>query len=236
MAMKNFEFSIVFCDNVELNEQLEDIVYGGCCDDGQLSSVDGRVMLLFERNAESIVDAVFEVLSELKESGLARHILCVDPSDLVSQIQIGKRLGKKRQQIHQYVNGLRGPSGFPKPIRYTEERKPVWGWATVLNWFVKSNLIGVNSDIAKTAEELSVINGFLTNFHNRKEFGKAFNNVEVRFHEIFYDTRGVEDKFRDIPKTFQSLGEKMVITPSDKFYNQVLGVPQRDEISPYLAG
>ena len=99
--MKDFEFSIVFCDDLELTERLENKIYSGSCADCQLGSVDGRVLLLCEREAESLAEAVFQILHELKEVGLAHHVFCVDPSDLVSQIQIGKRLDRSRQQIHQ---------------------------------------------------------------------------------------------------------------------------------------
>ena len=182
--MSEFEFSVVLCDQIDLDEHLEDNVYSSDCSDCQLSSIDGRVLLMFEREAATFTDAVFGVLTELRAIGLAHYVRCIDPSDLVSQIQIGKRLGKKRQQIHQYINGLRGPGNFPKPIRYTEERKPVWSWVRVLGWFLNENLLGVNSIAVQSACEASIINGFLATMNNRKLHPTVVETIENRFGEL----------------------------------------------------
>ena len=184
--IKDFEFSIVFCDDLELTDCLGNKIYGGSCQDCQLSSIDGRVLLFCEREAESLADAVFKILHELKEVGLAHKVLCVDPSDLVSQIQIGKRLERTRQQIHQYVSGVRGPGNFPKPVRYSEERKPVWSWSAVLHWFSDRKIMNVTEALAKSAEQLAIINGFLANFHHRRTNATTFSNVEYRMREIVF--------------------------------------------------
>jgi hypothetical protein len=145
---------------------------------------------MFERRAATLVDAVFQVLYELKEIGLAPKVLCVDPCDLVSQIQISKRLDKTRQQIHQYICGQRGPGNFPKPIRYIEERKPVWSWSGVLRWFLDGKLLGVDSGSVGSAKDIGMINGFLANLHNRSIDRARFSKIEDRFHDLVWHETG----------------------------------------------
>jgi hypothetical protein len=102
-------------------------------DDVQVSgsAEDGRVHLLCETD-DPMVDARRKI-DKLNASLPEIKVLRIDPG-LVATSDIARRLGRSRENIRQFVNGTRGPGGFPIPDGIVGDGIRVWRWANVQEW------------------------------------------------------------------------------------------------------
>lgn len=65
--MKCFEFTIHYHYPAEVTEEVLDAIYEAGCDDALLCQVDGCEKASFDREAETIADAVFSAMRDLKK-------------------------------------------------------------------------------------------------------------------------------------------------------------------------
>jgi len=157
-----YEFTLVLSDNVELNDELENAIYGGKCDDCLISSFAGRVVLTFTRNASSVKDAIVGAITDFRSSDTQGDILFVDECNLVTQTEIGGKIDKSRQWIHQLI---KGDKGFPSPVCEITDGTPLWYWCEVVEWLRQNDM--VDDDAVRDAHEIALINSALEFQHQR---------------------------------------------------------------------
>jgi len=73
----------------------------------------GRTFVQFDRDADTLTDAVVTSLRDLEAAGL--HASAVRSDDLVTPRQIATRTARSYESVRTLAAGTRGPGGFPHP-------------------------------------------------------------------------------------------------------------------------
>lgn len=154
-----FEFTLLLEGISEINEDIENALFESGCDDCTISMRFGRVYLTFSRSAASLKNAIISGICNVRDSQIQASVLRVDQSDLITQSEIARRIDRSRQLVGLYINGSRGPGGFPPPACNIADGAPLWQWSEVTHWLFENSLI--KEDQHKDALVLSAINSVL---------------------------------------------------------------------------
>lgn len=160
---REYDFSLVLEGIADLSEQFADAMFEAGCDDATFSLRYGRIHASFSREANSLKDAILSALEDVSNAGVGAIVMRVDTCNLVTQAEIGRRIERTRQQIHQYSTGTRGPGGFPPPACEISEGNPVWYWCEVADWLLRNQMI--NEEVALAADVVEMINAALEYTH-----------------------------------------------------------------------
>ncbi|MEQ9586496.1 MAG: hypothetical protein RJS97_00745 [Parvibaculaceae bacterium] len=158
MAESQFDFTLLVDGPDDITEELEDKLFEAGCDDATISVSGGRLSLTFARVAESLKEAIVSAIKDVRRADVG-VVNRVDDCSLITQSEIARRIGRSRQMVHQYINGDRGPGGFPKPACSIVDTMPLWYWCEVAYWLEKNSLI--DEQELRRAQELAVINSIL---------------------------------------------------------------------------
>ncbi len=161
-----YDFTLLLDGIDRLTSDVEDALFTSGCDDATISLRLGRVYLTFTRRATSLKDAIISAIKNVQESGINATVMRVDECDLVTQSDIARRIGRSRQLVSLYINGFRGPGGFPAPASNITYGAPLWSWCEVAYWLWENNIIKEND--LREAQSLSVINSVLELEHQRQ--------------------------------------------------------------------
>ncbi|RLS53225.1 MAG: hypothetical protein DWH91_14960 [Planctomycetota bacterium] len=126
--------------------------------------------LEFSRRADSLKDAILSAIQDVRKANIDADVIRVDECNLVTMAEIGRRMGRSRQLVHQYITGQRGPGGFPAPACNLSHGKPLWQWCAVSYWLVQNDLLRVET--WEQARVVEAINTELEMAHQR-EFDPA---------------------------------------------------------------
>ena len=172
---REFDFALVLSDEVELSDELEQALYGGACDDCTISSRSGRVYLHFTRSGPSIKAAILSAIVDFRSAKVVGTILRIDESNLVTQAEIARKIGRSRQLIHQYIRGERGPGGFPPPVCDIVDGASLYYWCEVAQWLWENDMI--TESVLRDAQEVAVINSVLELQHHKQHHSGLANEV-----------------------------------------------------------
>jgi hypothetical protein len=153
---REHDFALVLTGITELTREAEEALFEAGCDDATLSVRSGRVYLTFSRSAPTAKDAILSAIRDVRKANIGADVLRVDESNLVSQADIARKIERKRQQVHQYITGERGPGNFPAPACRLCDDSPLWYWSEVAYWLLQNDMI--KEDVYREAEELAFIN------------------------------------------------------------------------------
>lgn len=131
IAMSSYEFTIVATGLPIDNDDWMDRFYESGCDDALVGLQRGLFVLDFDRDADSLIEAVQSACADVERAGAA--IVRIEPDPLVSASDIAERAGITRQAVSLYVNGERG-EGFPAPVACVSGSRPLWKWSDVAAW------------------------------------------------------------------------------------------------------
>lgn len=154
-----YDFTLVLRGITDITDKAVDALYEAGCDDGTISVRSGCVFLTFSRRAGSLKDAIVSAIHDVRKANIGADVIRVDISNLVTQSDIARRIGRTRQLVHQYMTGQRGPGGFPPPACNISERAPLWNWCEVAYWLWQNDL--VSDDVVREANEVAAINNVL---------------------------------------------------------------------------
>ena len=154
-----YDFALILTGLREVTDEIAGAIYKAGCDDATVSVRSGRVYVTFSRRAASMKDAVLSAIQNVLAANIGADVLRIDDCNLVTQSEIARRSGRSRQVIHQYINGTRGPGGFPAPACNLADDSPLWYWCEVSYWLWENNLI--REDVMRNAEQVEVINAVL---------------------------------------------------------------------------
>jgi hypothetical protein len=169
----NHEFVLVLAGVTALDERLANALFEAGCDDATPSLRHGTIYLTFDREASSLKDAILSAIRDVMSTGAT--VKYVDDCNLVSQSDIARRIGRKRQQIEQYVSGKRGPGNFPGPVCYLTEGHPLWMWCEVSYWLCQNSIIG--EDVLEESRVVAGINSVLDLIHQRQHDSGLLDEV-----------------------------------------------------------
>lgn len=156
---REHDFTLVLTGISELTPKVEDALFEAGCDDATLSLRSGRAFLTFSRSAPTLKDAVLSAIQDVRKAGIGADVLRLDVCDLVTQADIGRRIGRSRQLVHQFITGQRGPGGFPPPVCHIVDESPLWFWCEVAYWLWQNSII--SEDALNEAQQIAIINDVL---------------------------------------------------------------------------
>lgn len=154
-----FDFALIVRGVSELADEVQDALFEAGCDDATVSMQHGLLYIEFSRAAKSLKDAILSAIRDVQRSRLALRVLRVDECDLVTASEIARRINRSRQLVYQYINGQRGPGGFPPPECHLMDHAPLWAWCAVSHWLSQNNLL--RPEECRDAEVLWAINTVL---------------------------------------------------------------------------
>jgi hypothetical protein len=168
------DFSLILDGVSELTTEVEDALFESGCDDATLSLQHGCVYAEFSRRAPTLKDAVISAIRNVRQAGLG--VLRVDECSLVTASEIARRIGRSRQLVHQYMNGTRGPGGFPPPECQLTEGAPLWAWCAVSYWLASHDII--RPEEAWNAEVVDAVNRQLETMRQLKRHPQLVREIE----------------------------------------------------------
>ena len=176
MRSREFDFTLVLTGFDYLTTALEDAILKAC-DDGTLAMAPGRPYLTFSREAASMKVAILSAIHDVRGIGMGVDVLRVDYCTLVTQAEIARKIGKSRQLVFQYIQGVRGPGGFPAPVCDLVEGQPIWNWSEVASWLWENNM--VKESVLRDAEAVDTINVVLEYVNKAKNQGALTREVRA---------------------------------------------------------
>lgn len=163
---REYDFALIVSGVPELSPRVEDALFASGCDDATLSFQYGRLYIEFSRTARSLKDAILSAIHDVRNADVGAEVLRVDDCDLVTPAEIARRIKRSRQLVFQYVNGQRGPGGFPPPECHLAEGAPLWAWCAVSRWLADHDII--RPEEGWNAEVVAAINNWLESARHRE--------------------------------------------------------------------
>ena len=131
--MQHWEFTLIVDGPDIQGDDIINALFEAGCGDSLVGSTNGVQYLAFDREADSLDDAVLSAVADV-ESVPDVHVVRLIDSDLVSMSEIAERTGRTRESIRLLVSGERGPGGFPIPANDPRRPHRVWHWSEVERW------------------------------------------------------------------------------------------------------
>jgi len=159
--MNIYEFTLVL-DGVEpQTKDLEDKLYSAGCDDALINFRNNTVYLDFDREADTLEDAVISAIKAIENTDLGAKVISVLPDNLVTESEIANKIQVGRQNVSLWVKGeRRSKAPFPKPVSRISDKSPMWRWADVAKWLYGQNLIR-GPEVIEQAKFIEDINAAL---------------------------------------------------------------------------
>ncbi len=132
--MPTFHFTLLIDGPDIQDDGFLDAVFEAGCDDALVGSTDGVQYLDFDREADSLSDAIMSAISNV-ESVSGVEVVRLADAGLISMAEIAERTGRSRESVRLLVAGERGPGGFPPPVTDPRSRYRLWRPADVDSWF-----------------------------------------------------------------------------------------------------
>lgn len=170
-----YDFTLLLGGISEITDDIAQKLDEAGCDDATLSQRSGRVYLSFSRRSTSMKNAIMSAIQDVLNADVGATIDRIDECSLVTQADIARRIGRTRQLVNQYINGLRGPGYFPPPACNIVDGVPLWYWCEVAYWLFDNNLI--KEEDLRDAQEVAAINRVLEFAYQRRTKPELTNEV-----------------------------------------------------------
>ncbi len=172
---REHDFSLVIGGVEELNQKVEDALFEAGCDDATFSIKYGFLYAEFSRHSKSLKDAILSAIADIRKSNINADVIRVDECNLVTQSDIARRIDRSRQLVAQYINGQRGPGGFPPPEYHLAEGAPLWAWCAVSYWFAQNSIL--RPEDGWNAEVVCAINSWLETARQRERNQELVDDI-----------------------------------------------------------
>jgi hypothetical protein len=139
--MSIYTFTLILQGSLRIDEEMANKLFESGCTDALLGGRYGVDTIEFDREADSFREAVISARLNVEAADERLRVCRVEPSDLVTIAEIGRRSRRTRENIRQMVIGERGPKNFPQPISGVLSKSPLWSWARVAEWLAEQNVI-----------------------------------------------------------------------------------------------
>lgn len=118
----------------EPHESIEDALFEAGCEDALLIFRNQVPYLEFDRQAETLEEAILSAIQAVEATHLGARVLRVEPNQFVSIPDIARRAQLSLEQVERLMTGLGQGAKFPTPVFDLDGKCPVWKWAEVANW------------------------------------------------------------------------------------------------------
>lgn len=112
--MTTYTFTLIAEGPDLQTDELADALFEAGCDDPLVGCADSIQYIDFDREAETVADAVLSAVADV-ETVDGVHIVRLADAGLVSMADIAARTGRTRESIRLLISGERGPGGFLPP-------------------------------------------------------------------------------------------------------------------------
>ena len=160
---------IVEGPNLQADSRI-DALFDAGCDDATVGRVGVTQYLDFDREAETVADAVFEATEAIEAAVPGARVVHVEPDGLVTMAEVAKRTGRTRESVRLLINGERGPGGFPPPATHFKSRNRMWEWQQVAAWFADA--------LDEPLEADSTTSGFIAAFNAGLRLRRAEDKLD----------------------------------------------------------
>lgn len=172
---REYDFALIVSGVSTLTPGVEDALFAAGCDDATLTIRHGVLYVEFSRVAHSLKDAILSAIRDVHAADVGAGVLRVDECDLVSPSEIARRIGRSRQLVSQYINGQRGPGGFPPPECQLAEGSPLWAWCAVSYWLAQNHILRPEESL--NAEVVAAVNVSLEAARHQKRNSELMNEI-----------------------------------------------------------
>ncbi|EQA6227451.1 helix-turn-helix transcriptional regulator [Enterobacter ludwigii] len=148
--MELYNFTLTLSGVRMDTEGLADALYTHGCGDALICCYGNSVYVEFDREAESLDQAIQTAIDNIEASGTGAIVKSVD-SALVGLSDIAQRSGLTRQAITLLKDGLRGKGDFPCPVQRISGQSPLWDWSDVARWLNESGRLDSKDAHAREA-------------------------------------------------------------------------------------
>lgn len=124
---------IIYFDGTELNDEALDRFFEAGCDDATFGVRSGRSFADFDREADTLGEAVASAIEDLISADPSLRIVGFDSAALVSQSTIAEHVGMTREGIRLIASGERGSGDFPAPVSFSG-RAPLYSRGETHRW------------------------------------------------------------------------------------------------------
>lgn len=154
--MNTYTFTLVLEGSQRIDDDIADKLFDSGCMDALIGGRYGVDTIEFDREANSFREAITSAKLDVEHADQRLWVCRVEPSDLVTMAEIGRRSERTRENIRQMVIGERGPKNFPRPVSGVLSKSPLWSWAQVAEWLAGQKII--EKEAAEQAKEIVYIN------------------------------------------------------------------------------
>lgn len=131
--MSTFSFTLIV-DGPDLQDaEVVDALFEAGCDDALVGSSGGVQFLDFDREADTLGEAVLSAVGDV-ESVEDLSVARIADAGLITMADIAARVGRTRESVRLLVAGKRGPGGFPPPATDPRSRYRLWRAGEVEHW------------------------------------------------------------------------------------------------------
>ena len=170
--MALYNFTLTLSGVMYETEGLEDALYESGCDDALICAYGNSVYVEFDREANSLDEAISSAVENIESAGIGAIVESID-SALVGLSDIAEITEMSRQAIAMLKDGTRGSGDFPCPLQRIKGQSPLWDWANVAQWLLKNGRLKEGSELVINARVLSKWNLAL-----RNSTSKDFQEIE----------------------------------------------------------
>jgi hypothetical protein len=89
--MQTYTFTVILGEQTEMTEDLAEALAAAGCDDGLAGSSSGVAAVIFDREAESLEQAVRSAIADVEKAGCRAAWVKIEPQDLAGAAPAGAR-------------------------------------------------------------------------------------------------------------------------------------------------
>lgn len=183
---KKYNFILVFDGISDPDTDLADALFEAGCDDATLSFRDQIAYLEFDREADSLQDAIVSAISNLLDAGLDIEINSVEPGDYVTTSEIAHRLNISRQYVQLLKSGKRGSGVFPPPVSGIKSGTQIFSWARIVQFLYSQGRLN------KRIDENEILRARLIKYYNDLLEKHSNANSKYTVRSLLKDFRSVD--------------------------------------------
>lgn len=155
--MALYHFTLTLSGVTADTEGLEDALFAAGCSDALVCFYGTAVYLEFDRESNSLSEAVLSAIANIESAPLGARVTSVD-STLVGLSDIAGLTGLSRQAVALLKEGARGSRQFPGPVQRVKGNSPLWSWYSVVKWLVAEGRLDASSHLVSNARTLDCLN------------------------------------------------------------------------------
>src|SRR6266487_1378090 len=156
--MRTYEFTLLMEGADLQTDAAKDALFEAGCDDATIGVNAGVQHVHFDREANSLAEALVSAITAVEQAVPGAHVVRVAPDEYVTLAEIAARTGRTRESIRLLSTGDRGPGDFPPPAARANQRVKLWRWAEIAAWF--ASRLGASVP-GSPDPALSAVNGLL---------------------------------------------------------------------------